>query len=553
MLYRLRRFRPLMTGLLLLAAAAFHSDAGATTVVEPASSGGPLGTRLITAQQYQNAIANIFGPDIKNKPEFPRLRREDGLVAMGAATAIVSPGVLDSFDLAARNVASQVVDRAHRDVLFPCTPKNAKAPDDACAAAFLQKAGRILFRGKLQPAQLARYVATARSTTEKLGDFYEGIETALSGMLIAPEFVYFIDQAEADPVQPTARRLDALSKATRLSLLLWNSVPDSELLRAAEKGELHAQKGLDQQIARMVLSPQLENGVRAFFADAFMTDAFEELTKDPVIYPVFTPQVALDAKEQMLRMVVDHLVTRKQDYRDLFTTRNIFLTTNLGAIYRLPVQAPTSVDWVPYELPENDPRAGLLTQIAFLAVKAHPGRSSATLRGKGIREIFMCQKVPLPPPNVDFSKLEMAGPDTTARERLDVHMSNPGCSGCHKITDPVGLALEKFDGAGQYREKEGTKDIDTSGNVNGVKFENAKQLGETLRNDTAITSCIVQRLYQYSVGRRLTDGDKAALPYLQARFAEENYDFIALMRAVARGKALYAVGADDLQKSAMAH
>src|SRR5690606_7737678 len=120
---------------------------------------------------------------------------------------------------------------------------------------------------------------------------------------------------------------------------------------------------------------------------------------------------------------------------------------------------------------ENDPRAGLVSQVGFLAMASHPGRSSPTLRGQAIREHLLCQSVPEPPGDVDFTLFE--DPDSslkTARERLVAHANVPACAGCHKITDPIGLALENFDGAGQFRTTENGAPIDTSGELDGISF-----------------------------------------------------------------------------------
>src|SRR5262249_13531248 len=160
--------------------------------------------------------------------------------------------------------------------------------------------------------------------------------------------------------------------------------------------------------------------------------------------------------------------------------RRTFLSSELGALYKLPVNAG-SIGWVPYEFPAGDPRAGILTQIGFLAQYAHPGRSSPTRRGRAIREVLLCQKVPDPPRNVDFSNFENpANPLPTARERLTRHQENPVCAGCHRVTDPVGLGLENFDGAGQFRATERDAKIDPSGVLDGEKFADAAGLGKAV-------------------------------------------------------------------------
>jgi hypothetical protein len=518
---------------------------------EPATEGGPPIVRLINDRQYANAVADIFGPDVNSTNRFPPMRRTDGLVALGASTAVVTPGALEVFDTVGRDVASQVVDENHRGSLIPCKPADPKKADEACARLFLSGAGRLLFRRPLTAEELETHTSAAQRAAESLHDFYAGLGSALSGMLVAPQFLYFVERTEPDPERPGVQRLDSYSQATRLSLLLWNSPPDSELLRAAEAGELHSSKALGRQLDRMIASPRLKAGVRAYFEDLMIMENFDTLAKDPVLYPAFTLKVANESKEQTLRIVIDQLVTRRGDYRDLFITRNTFLTQDLGAIYRLPVRASGSLDWVPYEVPAQDPRVGLLTQSGFLAVNAHTGRTSATRRGRALREIFMCQKVPDPPPNVDFSIVEDPHAKfATARERLSAHATNPVCAGCHKITDPIGLGLENFDGAGQYREREGTTHIDASGQLDGVTYTDAKGLAMAVRNNPNITSCAVKRLYEYAVGREVTKGEKPVLKYFEQRFAGEDYRFVALLRTIAASDAFYQVNANQVDKNA---
>src|SRR5262249_50989855 len=165
----------------------------------------------------------------------------------------------------------------------------------------------------------------ARLRTASLGarhsnDFYGGLKLALTSMLVAPEFLFRIEVAEPDPGNPGHYRLDAYTKAARLSFLLWVSAPDPELLAAARSGAIHTQDGLKQQITRMIASPRFENGARAFFTDMLQLDGFENLVKDPTIYPKFNQAVADSAKEQTLKTIIDLLINKRADYRDLFTS-----------------------------------------------------------------------------------------------------------------------------------------------------------------------------------------------------------------------------------------
>lgn len=530
-----------------LIAAALLGTAFVGAGIAPAKAEvAPVATmHLMSGAQYRAAISQIFGPDIKVTARFPLLRRSDGLVAVGAGTALVTSGALEIFEESARTIAAQVVDEGHRNILVGCEPVDTMAADDACARAYFGAVGRLLFRRALSPEELETHVVLARTSAEAFGGFYPGIEYSLAGMLASPQFLYFTEQQEDDPKSPGALRLDGYSKASRLSLFLWNSIPDEPLLRAAESGALHTKQGLHHQVDRMLASSRAKEGVRAFFEDMLVLEKFADLTKDATIYPAFTQLVVGQAKEQTLRIIEDHLVTRNGDYRDLFTTRHVFLTSGLGALYRVPVQTASPLDWVAYEIPKDDPRAGILMQIGFLSAHAHPGRGSATRRGKALREIFMCQRVPDPPANVDFAGFE--DPDhslPTTRQRLASHSQNPVCAGCHKITDPTGLALENFDGAGLYRASEKGAAIDPSGSFEGRSFSNPEEMVRIVRDNPAISACLVQRLHQYAARAPVKSLDRDFVARLQKQFAADGYRILKLMKAMA--------GADEFYRVAIA-
>ncbi len=506
----------------------------------------PAQRRLISEQQYLNTIANIFGKDIEVIAQFAPMQRTEGLLALGAPNAGVPSGELQKFQRAARQVAAQVVDNgnlelrlaSHRDALIPCKPAAITKPDPACAQMFLKATGRLLYRRPLSDARLAAMVDEAGKAAVELGDFYAGLATVIEGILISPEVLFIQDRSEPDPERPGRMRLDAYSYASRLSFFLWNAAPDDALLTAAENGELATAKGRARVVDMMLASPRLEGGVRGFFDDMLGFDAFANLAKDPTAYPAETGVTLADAREQTLRTIYDHLVTRNLDYRDLFTTRATFMSPSLGAIYRVP----TTPGWTPYEFPENGPRMGLLTHVSFLAQHAHPARSSATRRGKALRELLLCQPVPLPPPNVDFSAVEdPRATFRTARDRVNVHLENPVCAGCHRITDPIGLALENFDGAGVYRRTERGADIDASGALDGKTFTEIAGLTQAVRDHPALPACLARRVYSYSVGSPLGNRDKPFVDALTAEFAKAGYRLPNLLRMIVLSPSFYDV------------
>jgi hypothetical protein len=513
------------------------ASAGHAPVAKEPDGASPKRLRILSSDQYLNTLAYIFGEDVKVQTNFAPLPRTDGLLEIGAATAGITDAQVEQYARIAGTVATEATDRKHREFLIDCKPANEKAADRACAARFLATVGRLLYRRPLTDALLNEAVDKAGETADRLKDFYAGLQVALEGMLISPRVLLVADKSEPDPNRPGHERLDAYSLASRLSLFLWNAAPDDELLKAAESGELQTPKGRARVVDRMLASPRLEAGVRAFFDDMFGFDQFATLAKDPMIYPSFTGVMALDAREQTLRTIVDQLLTKKGDYRDLYTTRETFLSPMLGGLYGVPASG-----WVRYEVPANSPRVGLLTQVSFLALHSHPGRSSPTLRGKALRELVLCEPVPSPPANVDFSALNNPDPNIkTQRDRLALHRKNPVCAGCHKITDPIGLALEHFDGSGQYRETEKGAPIDASGSLDNKDFADAAQLGQVLHDTPALTSCLVKRVYSYATGGPTSAEDNATLAYFDQRFAAQGYRLPDLMRAIALSEAFASV------------
>ena len=515
-------------------APAAKSAATSSVSSGPADLGTPMRVRLMTEEQYFNTLTYVFGPDIKLAAHFAPLRRTEGLLQGGAASAGVTASQLEQYQRTASGISLKVVDPEHRNLLVPCKPADEKAADRACAAKFLKAVGRLLYRRPLTDTMLAGIVEKAAANADQLKDFYAGLGIALEGMLISPNFLMVADKAEADPKHSGAQRLDSYSLASRLSFFLWNAAPDDLVLTAAESGEIQTSKGRARVVEMMLASPRLTAGMRAFFDDMFAFDDFDNLAKDPKVYPSFTGVTVQDAREQTLRTVVDHLITKKGDYRDLYTTRSTFMSPALAAIYNVPA-VPS---WRPYEFPEGSPRTGLLTQISFLAGHAHPGRSSPTLRGKALREVLLCQAVPRPPANVDFSAVENPSSTIkTQRERVAMHLKNPVCAGCHKITDPMGLALENFDGSGAYRTAEKGEPIDPSGSLDGKAFTDVVGLGKALHDHPQLPTCLVRRVYAYGTGGPTAPDDKPLLDYLGERFAASGYRLPDLLRTIVLSEA----------------
>ncbi len=532
---RIARLPVLLAGLVLGAPAA------------PGAAGEITFVRL-TPAQYQRAIHDVFGPSIRVDDSASVLGvRDRGLLALGARRATLTAAEVERYEALAQQIAAQVTAPARRATLIACRPAAEDAPDDACAARFVARAGRFLFRRPLTGAETDLYAAMARTGAEALGDYYAGLRAALAGMLVAPEFLFRVEHGEPDADDPGRLRLDAWSRASRLSFFLWDSAPDHLLLDAAESGALLSPEGLDRQVERLLGSPRAEQGVRAFFSDLLQLDRFATLSIDSSLFPRFTKNVEDDAREQTLRTVVDHLLNRDRDYRDLFVTRDTFLTPPLAAIYGVPLprsqELGGAVPWVPYRFPEGDDHVGLLGQVSFLALHSHPGRSSPTLRGQAVQQIFLCRTVPPPPPDVDFSLLQDTyNPDyRTTRDRLAEHRRNPACASCHNLTDPIGLTLEVFDAAGGHRTMENGAPIDASGVLNGRTYAGPAGLAAALRDEPRAASCFIERAYAYGAARPPTDGERAWLADVEAELVDRGVKWRDLMRRIARHPDFYTV------------
>ncbi len=502
---------------------------------DPSVYGGPVAMRRLTPEQYGNVVHDAFSSAIDVSGRFEPDSRRSGLNAIGTSLVAVTPSGFEQYEALARNIAAQVVAPERRETILPCEPSSADAVDDACAEQIIASYGRQLLRRPLEAEEIALRVKLASTRTVSSGDFYAGIELVLSSLLVAPDFLFRVDIAELAPLedQPKRMQLTDLSLASRLSFFLWNRGPDDELLTAAERGALSKPEQLNSQVERMLASEHLAGGARAFFDDLFLFDQFDELSKDVDHYPLYNARLAADAREQTLRFVVDHLVEQRADYRTLFTSSQLPMTRSLGPIYGLPVLVAEG--WETTQLPANHSRSGLLAQASFSMLHAHPGRSSPTLRGVFMREALLCQTIPEAPADVDFTQFvqDQASEHKTARDRLQVHSTEASCNKCHRLTDPIGLGLEVFDGIGRYRTTENGATIDTRSDFDGRDFANPVEMGQAFAESPLVGACLVENLYRYAVGREQNNRERPLLRHLEKSFEASGFVLGELMRDIA--------------------
>jgi hypothetical protein len=504
----------------------------------PAVPGSAPVTRRLTASQYEHSLRDLFGEDIyvPTAPE-PDLR-VDGLARLGASAVTISPRGVERYEAAAYTIAKQALAEDRRASWMPCVP--VEPSDPACARQSLASLGRRAWRRTLTEAEVDEALALAQAAEAGLtGDpdtvspYWEGLEYGVAYLLQAPDFLM-------RPESGKDGRYTGLAMASRLSYFLWDSLPDEDLLAAAESGALDTDDGLAAQVDRMIADPRARRGLRAWTDDVLELEKVLTLQKDPTAFDLLQDGMFAAAREQTLRTVEDVVFDQDVDFGELITSRETWIDRSLAMLYG--VAAPVPEGFGKVTLPADGDRVGLLGQVSILAANAHPRSSSATLRGKFVRTTLLCGFIPSPPANVNTQIPEPSPEAPTLRDRIAVHLEEPSCAACHRLMDPIGLGFEKFDGMGVYRETEGGAAIDASGDLDNAPFSGLPGLAEAVRNDEDFAPCMVEQMARAAIGRNPDDGEQAAMDWLVAHFAEEDHRMRDLWRAFALSPMFRTVG-----------
>ncbi len=492
--------------------------------------------RRLTKGQYVNAIHDLLGDDLlvtrPMEPDVPL----GGSVSVGAASTSISRRGVEQYEALAYDLAEQLLrTETRRARAVGCTPTG--TADATCAETFLRATGRRLWRRPLTVDELNALVTLAGNAATTLNDFHRGLEYALAAMLQSPHFLFRAELAEPASGSGTAR-FSPYSLASRLAFFLWNSPPDDALLTAAAEGRLDSEEGLRAEVERMLASPKLNRGLRAFVTEWLGLQLLDGVSKDPMVFTSFSSDVPAAAREETLSLAEHLAITRDADFRDILTTRETFVNRRLASIYNVRAPSQTRADGFGLiTLPADSPRRGLLGHVSVLALAAHPVSTSPTLRGKFIRESLLCNEVPMPPVNVNTALPEPSASLRTMRERLIQHQVDPTCRSCHLLLDPVGLALEHFNGIGAWRPDDRGARIDPSGNLDGASYRDALGLTQTIHDSPSFPRCVTTRLYRFAYGRHESDGEEAEVGRLSQDFAYGGYRLRRLMSSIATSAA----------------
>jgi hypothetical protein len=499
--------------------------------------------RRLTHAQYDNTVRDLLGDYSKPAERFPPEDYVDGFKNQLTGQGM-PPLLVETYSTAAERLALNAFRIGDINGLVPCKP--ASFSDQKCRDAFVRRFGLRAFRRPLTEDEVKRYSAVFSEQARVSRRFLDGARVVVEAMLQSPNFLFHVEAG------PDGKDTD-YDAASRLSYLLWNTMPDDALFEAAAKGALGTPDGRERTARRMIEnSPKRRDALDQFFEEWLRFDRVVNAVKANR-YQAFTPELALAMAEET-RTLLHHLVSNDANFMEALTADYSFLTSELAEVYGLP--APKE-QFEMVKFPADSNRAGILGQGTFLASTAGPTDTSPTARGIFIRERLLCQHVPPPPPGVITTLPDpLVDEKPKGRRQLMVeHVENATCASCHRLMDPIGFGFEHFDAIGQYRKQEmipvprrggaggGGRggpppiplEIDAQGEIAGLpnsNFSGARQLGTILANSPVCQECVVRQMFRYSYGRLESASDEKTIDQLYDQFKASGFRFKSLMVAL---------------------
>ncbi len=387
-------------------------------------------------------------------------------------------------------------------------------------------------RGFRRPAsdeemkQLLQLAAEVRSDD---GSLEESMQVVLQAILISPKFLFRVEPPRGDASSSDYRPLDDFELATRLSYFLWSSMPDNQLLALAWSGKLREGDNLEKQIARMMKDPRSNQFVENFAGQWLTLRKLKNFQPNSDMFPKWNEDIRKLVERETLTFFAG-VMRKNLSVMELLDGEFTYLNETLAEFYGIPnVKGP---EFREVSL-KGTGRAGLLTQASVLAVTSNPTRTSPVKRGKWILDNLLGKSPPPAPPGVpELEKVKLTG---TLRQRLEQHRADPACANCHKLMDPLGLALENYDAIGRYRTKDEGQTIDASGVLpDGTAVKNSQELRAVLssKNRDDFVQCLTEKMLTFALGRGLEYYDKCAVDKIVAKLKKDNYKFSTLLTEI---------------------
>lgn len=426
--------------------------------------------------------------------------------------------------------ASGVSDTPSRRRLFVCSPART-SEEQGCAKRILESFMRRAYRRPVTDSDLVmplKFYKEARSN----GSFDAGIEMALRALLVNPQFLFRIEKDPPDLPGKTPYRISDLELASRLSFLLWSSVPDDELLNLASLGKLSDRVALEGQVKRMLADRRSESLVTNFASQWLYLRNLSSINPDPRLFPDFDDNLR-QAFRRETEMFFESIVREDRNVLDLLGAKYTFVNERLAKHYGLPhIYGPR---FRRVELGNDSVRGGLLSQGSILTATSYATRTSPVVRGKWILENILGTPPAPPPPEVPpLKEASVADKVLSMRDRVAQHRANPACAGCHNLMDPVGFALEKYDAVGRWRTTDEGLPVDASGNLpDGTKFDGASELQRALlKRPELFVSTLTEKLLTYALGRGMETHDAPAVRKIVRYAGGNEYRFSSIILGI---------------------
>ena len=417
-----------------------------------------------------------------------------------------------------------------RSKIFTCEPKTAKE-ELACAKTILTTLTRRAFRRPVVAADIQPLLAFYEKGRAG-ADFDAGIQRALEALLVSPDFLFRIERDPAKYTPGKAYPVSDIELASRLSFFLWSSMPDDQLLDLAEKGRLRNAVVLQQQVQRMLADERSDSLISNFAGQWLHLRNVETSTPDPVIFPFDEALRAAFMKETEL--FVGSIVREDRSLLDLLTADHTFVNERLAEHYGIPRVYGSQFRRVTLTDPN---RRGLLGKGSILTVTAYPNRTSVVLRGKWVLENLLGTPPPPPPADVPELVAKKDGKALSLRAQMEQHRSNAVCAACHARMDPIGFALENYDGVGKWRDEDAGIRIDASGRLpDGSEFDGPAGLTQLMvtsyREDFVRT--VTEKLMTYALGRGVEHYDNPTVRAIARQAAADNYRMSSLILSIVK-------------------
>ena len=442
-----------------------------------------------------------------------------------------------------------VSDTASRRKIFSCRPTSA-VEESRCATEIVRKLAGQAYRGPVQAEDFKELMAFYERG-RKDGDFEAGIRLAVQAVLASPRFLFRMEQAPAalragqtgvpDAAATTGwktYRVSDLDLASRLSFFIWGSVPDAELVRVAMQGTLQSPAVFEKQLKRMLADSRSKALSTRFASQWLRLQDVEKVRPDHHFYSYWDTTLS-QALVRETELFVDSLIREDRPVTDLLTADHTFVNERLAKHYGIPNILGDQYRRVTIADPN---RRGVLGQGSVLLLTSIADRTSPVLRGKWVMEVLLGSPPPPPPPNVPLleeTKAVDAGKTLSTRERMEEHRKNPACTSCHKVIDPLGLALENFDVTGVWRIKDNGVTVDPAGDLfDGTKLDGPIALRNALmKHQDVIMLSFTESLMTYALGRRVESYDMPTVRAIARDAKRNSYKFSSFISGVANSAA----------------